>query len=151
MTDVADYQAIKSACLYYLARREHSQQELLTKVAEKGFVRSMIQEVVSELEERGLQSNARFAESYARHRVQRGFGPLHIGAALQQRGAGGYDFDMAVEDIVGSWALLLEQVYTKKYTDKLASLDSKERLKRSRFLQQRGFSGEMINQFFRQL
>jgi len=134
---------IKEACMQYLVRREHSQQELIRKVSEKGYEKPQIQNVIDELVERGYQSDTRFAESYARSRVHRGIGPLRIKAELQQRGAGDCYFEMAVEDIIGSWYELLEQVYQKKYGD-TPCIDRKEQLKRSRFLQQRGFSNEMI-------
>lgn len=144
------YQAIKEACLQYLSRREHSQQELLQKVAVKGFARQDIMPVIEELTELGLQSNERFAESYARSRVHKGYGPLRIQAELQQRGAGDCYFDMAVEDIAGSWQNLLEQVYSKKYGG-LRSLDFKEKLRHSRFLQQRGFPNDMVQCLFKKL
>ncbi len=149
-TTAANFKAIKEVCLQYLIRREHSQLELLQKVSAKGFIKQDIQIVLDELAEQGLQSDARFAESYARHRVHRGIGPLRIKAELQQRGAGDYHFDMAVEDIAGSWQALLEQVYSKKY-DITALPDAKEQLKRSRFLQQRGFSADMIRRLFTEL
>lgn len=144
------YKAIKQACLLYLVRREHSCQELLQKVSAKGFARKDIMSVLDEFIEEGLQSNARFAESYARSRVHKGFGPLRIQAELQQRGAGDCYFEMAVEDIAGSWNDLLEQVYSKKYGT-VRSLDFKEKLKRSRFLQQRGFPNDMVQRLFKKL
>ena len=143
------YKAIKEACLLYLMRREHSQQELLQKVLAKGFVKQDIVPVIDELIEQGLQSDARFAESYARSRVHKGFGPLRIQAELQQRGVSDCPFDMAVKDITGSWQNLLEQVYSKKYGEE-ACLDNKEKLKRSRFLQQRGFPNELVRRLFKQ-
>ena len=145
-----NYKAIKEACLQYLVRREHSQQELVHKVSAKGFSRGDIMLVLEELIEQGLQSNARFAESYARSRVHKGFGPLRIRAELQQRGVGDCYFEMAVEDIAGSWQLLLEQVYSKKYGLE-TGLDTKEKFKRSRFLQQRGFPSDMVQSLFKQL
>lgn len=140
--------AIKAACLHYLMRREHSRQELRDKVAVKGFAKQDIVTVVDELAAQGLQSDARFVESYARSRVHKGFGPLRIKAELQQRGMGDCCFDMAVEDIAGSWYDLLKQVYVKKYGIDTV-LDIKEQLRRSRFLQQRGFSAEMIRYLFK--
>ena len=148
--ELLTYKAIKEACLQYLVRREHSQQELVRKVAAKGFARQDVMAVLEELTEQGLQSNARFAESYARSRVHKGFGPLRIQAELQQRGAGDCYFDMAVEDIAGSWSLLLEQVYSKKYGVE-KGLDIKEKFKRSRFLQQRGFPNGMVQHLFKKL
>jgi len=135
--------AIKEACLQYLIRREHSQLELIQKVSAKGYLKGDVLTIIEQLVEQGLQSNERFAESYARSRVHKGIGPLRIKAELQQKGAGDCYFDMAVEDIVGSWSELLGQVYQKKYADSPCS-DRKEQLKRSRFLQQRGFSNDMI-------
>jgi regulatory protein len=149
--DLDKFKAIKEACLQYLIRREHSQKELLKKVSTKGFSRFDIDLVITDLAEQGLQSNARFAESYARSRVHRGFGPLRIKAELQQRGAGECSFDMAVEDIAGSWQELLVQVYEKKYGSRASAIDIKEQLKRSRFLQQRGFSTEMIRELLKNL
>ena len=148
--ELVAYKAIKEACLQYLARREHSLQELVQKVSMKGFARQDIVVVLEELTDQGLQSNARFAESYARSRVHKGFGPLRIQAELQQRGAGDCSFDMAVEDIAGSWSLLLEQVYSKKYGIEKV-LDMKEKIKRSRFLQQRGFPNDMVRSLFNKL
>lgn len=134
---------IKEACLQYLIRREHSQQELLRKVSEKGYPKPSILIIIEELAEQGWQSDARFAESYARSRVHKGIGPLRIKAELQQRGAAGHPFDMVAEDIAGSWYELLQQVYQKKYADRPYE-NQKEQLKRCRFLQQRGFANDMI-------
>lgn len=154
MSEIRDeqksYKAIKTACLYYLARREHSLQELVQKVSIKGFAKSAIMPILEELTEQGLQSNARFAESYARSRVHKGFGPLHIQAELQQRGAGDCYFEMAVEDIADSWHNLLEQVYCKKYGTEDCP-DSKEKFRRSQFLRQRGFPAGMIQHLFKNL
>ena len=144
------YKAIKEACLVYSAPREHSQQELLHKVSVKGFSKSDILIVLDELVDQGLQSNARFAESYARSRIHKGIGPLRIQAELQQRGAEDCTFQMAIEDIAGSWQSLLTQVYDKKY--KISThLSFKEKVTRSRFLQQRGFPNEMVQNLFRDL
>jgi len=134
---------IKEACLQYLIRREHSQRELLRKVSEKGYPNSIVLTIINELAEQGWQSDARFAESYARSRVHKGIGPLRIKAELQQRGAAEHAFDMAAEDIAGSWYELLQQVYQKKYAD-IPYENPKEQLKRCRFLQQRGFANDMI-------
>lgn len=145
-----NYQAIRAACLQYLMRREHSQRELLQKVSAKGFARQEIRPVIDELLEQGLQSDARFAESYARSRVHKGFGPLRIKAELQQRGVSDCPFEMAVEDIAGSWQELLAEVYSKKYGNE-TGLDIKEKSRRSLFLQQRGFPNELVRQLFKQL
>lgn len=137
------HQQIKDICLRLLARREHSQKELLDKLALRGFDAESSLAVIAELAEQGWQSDDRYAESYARQRIQKGYGPLRIAYELQQRGAGGVDLDALLEEMDESWLNILEKIYLSKY-DPDTGLSAKEWLKRSRFLQQRGFSGDLI-------
>jgi regulatory protein len=50
--------------------------------------------------------------------------------------------------LADDWNEVIESVYLKKYSDDKL-LVNKEWLKRNRFLQQRGFSSEMISVFFK--
>lgn len=144
------HQKIKQACLRLLNRREHSQQELRTKLSLKGFNQTEIQYVLDELKQQGWQSDERFAQSYVNYRLANGFGPLKIQYELKQRGIKEFDLNSLVEENFGSWQDLLLQIYQQKYAVDV-ELTAKEWLKRSYFLQQRGFTGTMINKLFRQL
>ena len=135
---------IKSVCLRLLARREHSQKELLNKLALRGFNRDEVLPVIDELAEQDWQNDLRYAESYARFRILKGYGPLRVSYELAQNGITGVDLDEFVHAEAESWLELLVQVYKKKYDHKLV-LERKEWVKRSRFLLHRGFSGEMIS------
>lgn len=150
MCDAESQKNIREICIRLLSRREHSQQELLNKLAIKGFDRGETQLIVDDLAAQGWQSNQRFAESYSRYRIKKGYGPIKIICELQQRGIEDYELGEVVMDIAEGWCEILEQVYVKKYADD-TSLTQKEWLKRNRFLQQRGFSGEMIKSLFRDL
>jgi regulatory protein len=143
-----DYQKIKTSFLRLLSRREYSQQELLTKLSLKGFNRSDIQCVLDELEQQGLQNDERFAESYAKSRLANGFGPLKVQYELVQRGISNFDLNKLVTENFGGWDALLLQVYRNKYSNEV-DLTIKEQVKRSNFLQQRGFTGAMITKLFR--
>ncbi len=133
-----------------LARREHSRKELEDKLARRGFERAASERAILQLAEQGWQSDRRFAESYARQRIEKGYGPLRIGYELQQHGIDSIDLSALVDDIAESWFERLENIYLGKYgADKRLSV--KEWLRRSRFLQQRGFSGEMIKELSRRL
>lgn len=141
---------IKQFCIRLLAFREHSQKELLTKSLAKGFEKDDILAVIEEVTQQGWQSNSRYAESYARYRIQKGYGPLWITYELKNKGVDDFNLDEVVLKTAGSWMNLLEQVYIKKYgCDSL--LDRKEWAKRSRFLLHRGFSGAMISSLFEHL
>ncbi len=141
---------IKEICLGLLARREHSQKELLNKVALRGFDRDDAVPVIDELAQQGWQDDLRYAENYARFRIQKGYGPIRVSHELRQSGIAAFDLEGIVQKEAGGWMALLEQVYNKKYSDDTVP-DRNEWAKRSRFLLHRGFSGAMIGALFEQL
>ncbi|PPD32361.1 MAG: RecX family transcriptional regulator [Methylomonas sp.] len=142
-------QQIEAVCLRLLARREHSQKELLDKLALRGFMRDESLPVIQAMAEQNWQNDLRYAECYLRQRIATGYGPVRIRYELQQRGIDDADLDAQAEE-QGGWQNLLLDVYARKYDDE-KSLSQNEWLKRSRFLQQRGFSGEMIKRLFGEL
>ena len=141
---------IEGVCLRLLARREHSRQELLAKLALRGFDRDDALPVIDELAEHGWQDDLRYAESYARFRIQKGYGPIRVSYELKQNGIAAFDLEGIVQEEAGSWMALLEQVYSKKYSHDTV-LERNEWAKRSRFLLHRGFSGAMISALFDEL
>ncbi|MCK9605128.1 MAG: recombination regulator RecX [Methylomonas sp.] len=148
-TAIERSQQIKAVCLRLLARREHSQKELLDKLALRGFQRDEVEPVIHEMAEQNWQNDVRYTECYVRQRLASGYGPIRIRYELQQRGITDVDLDEHAEE-QGGWHNLLMDVYCNKYDDE-KSLTQNEWLKRSRFLQQRGFSGEMIKRLFAEL
>jgi len=141
---------IEGVCLRLLARREHSRQELLAKLALRGFDRGDALPIIDELAEHGWQDDSRYAESYARFRIQKGYGPIRVSYELKQNGIAAFDLEGIVQEEAGSWMALLEQVYSKKYSHDTV-LERNEWAKRSRFLLHRGFSGAMISALFDEL
>ena len=131
-----------------LARREHSQRELKQNLSKKGFEKAEIEDVLTEFSNNGWQSNQRFAESYARSRMQKGYGPSRIQYELKERGIDG-SIDDAF-DQQPNWFDVLIESHTKKY-GRDAPTDMKERARRTRFLQHKGFTFDMIRQLFNQL
>lgn len=134
---------IKDSCLRLLIRREHSQKELLIKLTAKGFNKDTVLPIISELAEQGWQSDSRYAESYTRHRIQRGFGPVAIQYELKQNGVTAVNLDNILLAFADSWLEHLEQVYHKKY-DHDTRLSRSEWAKRCRFLMQRGFPSTLM-------
>jgi len=135
---------IRDICLRLLACREHSQKELLNKLLIKGYDRDEILPVLEDLAQQAWQSDARYAESYARHRIQKGYGPLSVVYQLRQNGVDAVELESIVQSVASSWMDVLEQVYRKKYNHETV-LDRNEWAKRSRFLLHRGFSGAMVS------
>jgi len=147
---VNDDKEIHDVCLRLLARREHSRKELLNKCLIKGYEKSDILAVIEDLARQGWQDDIRYAESYARHRIQKGYGPVSIIYQLQQNGINAVDLEDIVGTVAGSWMDVLEQVYDKKYKHN-KRMDRLEWAKRSRFLMQRGFPAAMISLLFNRL
>lgn len=67
-------QSLTARAVNLLARREHSQEELRTKLRKAEFEIDEINVVIQKLAKIDLQSDLRFAENYLHYRSQRGFG-----------------------------------------------------------------------------
>lgn len=120
-----------------LVRREHSQFEIQQKLQQKDFEHADIQKTIALLIEQGYQSDTRFAEAFIRMRYNQGKGPIKISLELKQRGV--EQFDLSVYE----WRDRAKQVLEKKFGSE-APKDYKEKAKRQRFLQSRGFDFEQI-------
>jgi regulatory protein len=124
-----------------LARREHSRRELEQKLSARGFDDALIAEVLSELEHEGLQSDARFAQSFIAGRYARGHGPSRIRRELRERGIESVERWLGDERF--DWDELARATRRKRFGDEPpASLKDKSR--QVRFLEYRGFSHEQI-------
>ncbi len=122
-----------------LARREHTRVELARKLAPHG-TEEEIDTVLNELARSGLQSDARFAESYLRSQAGR-LGGARLRQTLRQKGVEAELVQAQVEDLPDELARA-RSVWQKKFA--AAPADAKEWAKQARFLQGRGFSSEII-------
>jgi len=140
----ADSAAIRLRALDYLARREHSRLELNRKLELKFPARSaQVAKALDRLEQQGLLSDRRFAEAFVRAGLARGQGPWRMRAELCQRGIAGDLIDAVIDGAGIDWRDLAVQVLAKKFGASPAA-DFREKTRRMRFLQQRGFSADLI-------
>jgi regulatory protein len=102
--------------------------------------------VLDQLRQGGLQSDERFCESFVESRVNKGQGPVRIRRELKERGIEAELSDRYLEIYDGEWRDLLRQVHDAKFGQGQVR-ESKELAKRARFLEYRGFPGEMIRSF----
>jgi regulatory protein len=143
-------QTIEKTCLNLLGRREHSQKELLDKLKLRGVDLDQAKPVIAKLAEQGWQSDQRFAESFIRQRIKKGYGANRIACELQQKGVVDFDMDTVLDEMELDWLDVIEQVYIRKYPQE-GRISYPDWAKRSRFLQQRGFDGGLIKQLFQHL
>ena len=130
---------IRLAAMDLLARREHSRRELKQKLLKRFKDDELVDEQLDLLASENLQSDSRFAESFLRQRVSRGHGPLRIRQEMRQRGISDDEIAAAMEAEQPDWYVLAEETYHRKY-GALPAEDIREKSRRSRFMQYRGFS-----------
>ncbi|GAB3034604.1 regulatory protein RecX [Bowmanella dokdonensis] len=141
MTD-SDRKIIRETLASLLARREHSQAELMQKLVAKGLDGTLCQELIQEYAQRDWQSDRRFAEGFVRQRIAKGQGEVRIRAELRQRKICDGQIQQALQAVPVDWYELARGLYQKKYTQ--PARDWKEQQKRARYLQYKGFTSEQI-------
>ncbi|MGI9289629.1 MAG: regulatory protein RecX [Pseudomonadales bacterium] len=139
---------LRRAAMDFLARREHSRQELALKLRRREHPQHSIGKVLDELREDGLQSDTRFAESYLRSRVAKGDGPVKIEAALKQRGVAQHILEACMADTAIDWDQQLHAVWLKKYHGEIAH-DARSKGRQLRFLQSRGYPADLVFRLFK--
>ena len=135
--------SVEAVAVGLLARREHSRVELARKLAARGAPPEIVEAVLDGLVARGLQSDARSAESLVTSRLGRGQGPVRIRRELLQQGLEAETADDALEAHADDWQALAREVRKRKFGSEVPRA-WKERARQMRFLEYRGFSGDQI-------
>jgi regulatory protein len=153
---------VRVAAMNLLARREHSLQELQQKLQRRFADADLVAQVLRVLREENLQSDQRYAESLLRQRLSRGYGPLRLRQEMRERGLDDAAIDIAHAAVQPDWFALAEAAYQKKFgtdpVDGIAEVEQsqrsreeqralhqaalREKARRSRFMQYRGFLPE---------
>jgi regulatory protein len=116
------------------------------KLVQRDANPDLLEQVLDQLQRDGLQSDERFTESFIQSRFNKGQGPVRIRQELKERGIGTELIDRYMEIYQGEWRDLLRQVHDTKFGSEPVE-DNKALAKRARFLEYRGFPGEMIRSF----
>jgi regulatory protein len=125
--------------LRYLARREHSRDELARKLAPHAESPELLEALLRELESRKQLSNQRFAEVRANW-LARKYGAARIRHDLKSKGVSEEVSDRAVAELDDT--AKAKEILARKY--RTPATTREERAKRARFLQSRGYSYDTI-------
>ena len=129
---------LKARALRHLARREHSRAELECKLAPHAESPEALTQLLDALAAKQQLSDERYAEARA-HQLARKYGAARIRQDLKAKGV---DEDIvgrvSAEDEAARAAAILARKYRAPATTR------EERLRRMRFLLQRGFSHDTI-------
>lgn len=108
----------------------------------RGGKAALVEGVLDDLAQRRLQSDARYAEHYVAQRAARGYGPTRIRAELRERGIG--------DEIIADWLDEHDPVWKERLAEAARKrfgagpTDFKDRARRARFLEYRGFGAGLI-------
>ena len=137
---------LRQRAVSLLARREHTRAELARKLSPHGTSEE-IATVLNELARTGLQSDARFAESYVRSQAAR-LGAARLRQTLRTKGVTAELIESGLIDLPDEMERARE-VWEKKFP--APPTDAREWAKQARFLQGRGFSSEVIRRLLRDI
>ncbi|MCP5015239.1 MAG: regulatory protein RecX [Ketobacter sp.] len=136
-------QEIREKVMQLLARREYSARELSVKLSAK-YDPELVEQVLMQMAERGLQSDARFAVNLVRGRINQGHGLIRIQSELKQKGIDQDTIQQALEANPVDWFEQAVATCQRRFGVK-RDTDIKTRAKQMRFLQYRGFTLDQIN------
>ena len=137
-----DYRSALNSAVRSLGQREHGRRELELKLNRKGHDPQLIERVMDYLLEHDLQSDARFAGSLIRSRVQRGYGPMKIRQELSAKGVSEQVLEAQLTEPSEYWETLAGESLDKKFGQ---APESREAWAvQARFLARRGFPSDLI-------
>ena len=134
--------AAMDQALRLLGRREHGRAELQAKLLAKGHGAKAVAEALNSLQERGLQSDQRFAAALAQRRIQRGYGPAYLRAELRQRQVDDEVAEAAARRPGAFWLQRAKSALEKKYGPD--GQRSAPQPAQARFLARRGFPSDIV-------
>jgi len=130
---------LRARALRLLARREHTRQELESKLSPHAGSSEELNGLLSGLKQKNQLSEERFAEERA-HWLSRKYGAARIRQDLKAKGVS--------EELISRFSSSenemqkAKEILERKYRTPAATRE--EKAKRMRFLQSRGFSSEII-------
>ena len=142
-----DINKLRATALAWLGRQEYSIHKFSQKLRQHDADEEQVEAIVAEFCEHNWLSEVRYCEGFVRARLRKGQGKIRI-----INDANGHQLE---KDIILSvlkeadvdWFDLALQTYCRRYGEQ-AVKDIKEKAKRIRFMQYRGFTMEQINYAF---
>ncbi len=138
---------LRARALNYLARREYSRDELYRKLLPHAEDRQALEDLLADFGVRGWLSERRFAEQVVRAR-QAKYGSLRIAHELREKGVAQAVVDAALAEVRAGELETAQEVWRRKFGTLPA--DAADHARQTRFLQSRGFAGEVIRKVLRQ-
>jgi len=149
MPDHDQRQKVREAAFRLLAVRARSAGELRQRLRKKGFPPELVDNVITDLQAKGYQSDEDFARQYAREKwTSSGWGPARVRQELRAKGIAPELTDQVVDETFADTDLVaaLLPLAMKRWctTEGLPTKTRRRRL--VGFLQRRGYDWDVISQ-----
>ena len=139
---MSDYDKCLASAQRSLAMREHSKHQIKNKLINKGFEKSIVIDVLNELNDSGYQSDQRYTTEYIRYRQNIGYGVKKIIYELKSNGISSEIINNNLSSFSDDYEVLLELANTK-ITEKNLE-DQKILMKYVNHFKSRGFEDNII-------
>ena len=136
-------EALWHSALGLLSRRDHSRLELAQKLRLRQFDNELIEPALDKLVEQQWLCDERFARIQVRQHVFKRHGPMRIRMELKRKGVDEHIIELALEEDETDWFELALACYASRFRGRAID-DIKEKAKRVRYLQSRGFNSEQV-------
>jgi len=137
-----DIDGVRRSAFWHLGRRDHSEQELRTKLGRKTDNQHWIDTVITECFEYNYLNDDRFIESFIRSSQNKSYGINRIKRDLKNKGIDSDKLALAFEDDQYDYVDNAVQLLSRKYQQHLANHHIKN--KASAFLQGKGYNFDDI-------
>ncbi|MFD1008093.1 regulatory protein RecX [Oceanisphaera ostreae] len=136
-------QALWHSALGLLSRRDHSRLELSQKLRLRQFDNELTEAALDKLVDQQWLCDERFARIQVRQHVFKRHGPMRIRMELKRKGVDEHIIELALEEDETDWFELARACYQSRFRNADIG-DIKEKAKRVRYLQSRGFNSEQV-------
>jgi regulatory protein len=126
-----------------LAKREHSQRELLAKLKQRDLPEAESLSLIEEFKKANIQSDERYAEAVVRGAQNKGKGPLFVKRTLEQQDIFYASVEQYMQEERFDWFELALSVRKKRFGNEIP-IEFNDIQKQKRFLMYRGFEDEHI-------
>ncbi|HGN1706731.1 TPA: regulatory protein RecX [Providencia rettgeri] len=140
--------------LFMLSRRDYGKAELFARMKRRMYEKNegiidvpLIEKVLERLSEQHFLDDERVVALMMQGYIRKGYGPLRIKQEMRQKGFADALVEKNFTNVDIDWFEKAAYVRSKKFGDNLPQ-DFKEKSKQIRYLQYRGFLGDMIYELF---
>lgn len=140
---ITDRTKLRNRALYWLSKRDYSIKDFRVKLDKVCELTDLKEELVEDFIQKDWLNEQRYMTSFVRSKISAGLGQRRIVMELQQHGIKTSEAELYLEQMEVDWFEQAQATYSRKYGEKPIT-DYKDKSKRYRFMQYRGFSSEQI-------